>query len=489
MLDMNSSESAVYCCSLAGRLCPHPINPSDQVIRVLDIEPASSSEDPIICSTRIISLESDENYQTLSYCWGEPVLDASVICNRVTLPVTSHLEAGLRRIRDLKLPNSGTIWVDAICINQEDDPDEKSAQVRLMAKIYRQSSRLLIWLGETGVDETAILREAVSRAHAIKGSPEAVSKMLQSPWLMRRWVVQEVLLSAEGRRHFLYGNERFLFDHIVSLRRSHPLSLPPMGIDSSTSGQLLDLGTQNERHAWRPGEPEHRIPSLIDCLYIFRYTRCSRYVDLIYSLLGISGDQDQLKETLTINYTMSKRVLSQQLASIYLRHAQPGSNRGSYGVQILVWATCTNNTNLDWPSWVPDWSMACSYVSDRHKHSCDTALRERRSFAVFTPISVKGDRIYLPGILFTSCSDSEQCRTCLRCTLAVHQEDMIRDGWPHLERTAEVLYMPPWGLFFEVIDGVAVDTYRLRSCFSVKRRHAPTWTTWLRGIEKTITIV
>ena len=39
------------------------------------------------------------------------------------------------------------LWLDAICINQN-DTDERSEQVKLMGEVYRNSIRTLIWLGD-----------------------------------------------------------------------------------------------------------------------------------------------------------------------------------------------------------------------------------------------------------------------------------------------------------------------------------------------------
>ncbi|KAK0716135.1 heterokaryon incompatibility, partial [Lasiosphaeris hirsuta] len=38
------------------------------------------------------------------------------------------------------------VWIDSICINQEDD-HERAQQVQLMKRVYQQSTRTVVWLG------------------------------------------------------------------------------------------------------------------------------------------------------------------------------------------------------------------------------------------------------------------------------------------------------------------------------------------------------
>ncbi len=62
-----------------------------------------------------------------------------------------------------------TLWVDAICINQ-DDSDEKSAQVAIMSVIYRMAEDVLIFLGEAadGSDQIMeyLLLDEVDNTHS-----------------------------------------------------------------------------------------------------------------------------------------------------------------------------------------------------------------------------------------------------------------------------------------------------------------------------------
>lgn len=43
------------------------------------------------------------------------------------------------------------LWVDAICINQ-DDPAEKGRQILLMGEIYAKATQVIVWLGYAGPD-------------------------------------------------------------------------------------------------------------------------------------------------------------------------------------------------------------------------------------------------------------------------------------------------------------------------------------------------
>ena len=66
------------------------------------------------------------------------------------LLVSTNLYNLLRRLRDPAA--STTLWIDALCINQ-DDFDERASQVLLMADIYRRARAVVLWLGEED-DET-----------------------------------------------------------------------------------------------------------------------------------------------------------------------------------------------------------------------------------------------------------------------------------------------------------------------------------------------
>ena len=70
------------------------------------------------------------SYSALSYCWGDDrSTHHSIEIDSHSLGVTSHLHSALRQLRKADVPT--TLWIDAICINQQ-DIEERGRQVAIM---------------------------------------------------------------------------------------------------------------------------------------------------------------------------------------------------------------------------------------------------------------------------------------------------------------------------------------------------------------------
>lgn len=96
------------------------------------------------CTLKTESLNHRPSYIALSYTWGEEAPSATIWINSQPMLVRENLEIALRHIQ--MADRSTNVWIDAICINQEDDL-EKSDQVRMMNKIYDRAVEVLVWLG------------------------------------------------------------------------------------------------------------------------------------------------------------------------------------------------------------------------------------------------------------------------------------------------------------------------------------------------------
>ncbi|KAI1384133.1 heterokaryon incompatibility protein-domain-containing protein [Hypoxylon trugodes] len=157
--------------------------PTTTSIRLLIILPIDNIDDegrehfPIKCSMHTVDLKESPEYNALSYTWGCPLglqenaederdhkawsrKDYKIECDGQTVSISANLFTLLLALR-LKLnsedqehfkngPQTRSIWIDALCINQ-DDTEEKSKQVAMMSNIYRQATSTIAWLG--GEDE------------------------------------------------------------------------------------------------------------------------------------------------------------------------------------------------------------------------------------------------------------------------------------------------------------------------------------------------
>lgn len=139
-----------------------PLKEERGEIRLLRVK-AAGSEDTIQCWLSTVSLFEDSHlqYETISYCWENPANRSQLYLNNRLVSVPRSSERALRRVR--LVDEDRTVWIDALCINQE-DLVEKSIQVRLMGIIYRRGFGNLIFLGndEEGVAENTVgfLRQA-----------------------------------------------------------------------------------------------------------------------------------------------------------------------------------------------------------------------------------------------------------------------------------------------------------------------------------------
>lgn len=157
-------------------------------------------------------------FNALSYVWGDKESLKDIVINGTIIPVRSNLESALRHFRDhhVEVTHGLPLWVDAVCINQ-DDTEERNQQVTLMREIYQRAHHVLPWLGEGNFDTDWLLPlldnedfrkslEAVSTEGdeiIAASTPWAVRALvvihrdvLERAWWTRVWVIQELLLAS-----------------------------------------------------------------------------------------------------------------------------------------------------------------------------------------------------------------------------------------------------------------------------------------------------
>lgn len=177
-----------------------PLNPSLRQIRLLRIDPNPSDLSAVL---EIVSLDDGPEYTALSYTWGTEMSSGVGIAlngqgQTWRLPITRNLQVVLEHLCAGK-DGPVTLWVDALCINQE-DLEEKSHQITLMKDVYSRAEETCLWLGPAAGDSdlamatigelyaarTYVLPDGtLSEAHI-----EAINALQRREWWSRIWVLQ-----------------------------------------------------------------------------------------------------------------------------------------------------------------------------------------------------------------------------------------------------------------------------------------------------------
>ncbi|KAI2629540.1 heterokaryon incompatibility protein-domain-containing protein [Hypoxylon sp. NC1633] len=129
--------------------CEKRLISGDGLIRVLQILPGTKDAE-VQCRLKECNIHENDIEEALSYVWGEPILGETIQINEKPYLVTKRLHEILRSLR--RPTAVRTIWIDAICINQQDN-EEKEHQVRLMMDIYSKTKNTLIWLNDQAVPD------------------------------------------------------------------------------------------------------------------------------------------------------------------------------------------------------------------------------------------------------------------------------------------------------------------------------------------------
>jgi Heterokaryon incompatibility protein (HET) len=109
-----------------------PLRSTDEgmQIRLCSLLP-DSFRGPVKCYIEVFDPKPGLEFEALSYSWGDPTDRIPIEAKGETVLVTKNLATALTYLR--KTSDSRRLWIDAICIN-ENDIDERSMQVAFMRK-------------------------------------------------------------------------------------------------------------------------------------------------------------------------------------------------------------------------------------------------------------------------------------------------------------------------------------------------------------------
>ncbi|KAK1760111.1 HET-domain-containing protein, partial [Echria macrotheca] len=264
---------------------------------------------PIECRLFETPLNEGIPYEALSYDCGDSAKLVEITLDGRKAHITENLFEALRHLR---LVNRDRIlWVDAICINQDDDK-ERGHQVRQMRTIYRNAEQVIVWLGistspipslipslissfmdkmnemhedlassSIGTENSLALWENVwskSNVCTLYGYRLALENLLKRDWFKRVWSIQEV---ASARRAVVVCGWQSVptktFVRVPSMLKA-PLTKLIQDVLDVMPGPL-------RRESWWAGQRD-----LHTLMVKFESLEAADPRDQIFALLGISSD-------------------------------------------------------------------------------------------------------------------------------------------------------------------------------------------------------
>lgn len=292
---------------------------SAEHIRVLTLAPCEDVNALLQCSIGQQRVDDLINhYECISYTWGSELRDRDLDCDGEVLNITANLASALRRFRSKS--RARTFWADAICINQ-DDLDEKSQQIPLMARIYRSAKRVRVWLGEGEEDDRQALEYLAALAKisgprtllgqsedpiykpesqlALKRIESCVRGLFRLPWFSRRWIVQELVLNSNVVFYCERSKASWTALHLAFGALPDHIWNDEAGIQTRlTLRQFGDLWK-----AWCFSSDSAIDCSIFSLLNSFHELQCSEIKDKIYAIASLANDVNVLTRTQTSTAT------------------------------------------------------------------------------------------------------------------------------------------------------------------------------------------
>ncbi|CAG8973267.1 hypothetical protein HYALB_00000028 [Hymenoscyphus albidus] len=250
----------------------------------------------------IVETSEVANFEALSYAWGNSEPVCSMTCNEIPIGIAKELATALRYLRSSTINRH--LWVDAICINQE-NLVEKAHQVRNLLRIFEKANAVIAWIGQLEPSSGRLYdalqpmkdqlyqieyRELDSTCRLVADEViDALNARLSSAWFVRTWVRQEVF--ASKRWNLQFGQYQLDFgtflDGIARL-------LGIFGGQNIAVPSALDVYQREYQH-WGTDRPNFRfqgelqgyLTHCVNVLSLGALFQVSDERDIIYGTLGL----------------------------------------------------------------------------------------------------------------------------------------------------------------------------------------------------------
>ncbi|GAW13927.1 hypothetical protein ANO14919_033190 [Xylariales sp. No.14919] len=408
-----------------------PLGPNEIRILILLPEAYLGESTDVHCQLLRLDLNATKRcgldkhpFVALSYCWGPTEPKKTIFLNGKEKKVTPNLYDALIHIRDILSPVS--LWVDAICINQG-DLEERQREVQKMSNIYRDATAVLLWLGiaeegdpfkkEFGDAAETLSKVAESQKELQtlslleKENENAWTVMMYGPngkrgyeghvmtialWALfslpvwrRVWIMQELILAKET--YLLWGRTLIDFQILDQLLKVHSEFIPKHPYFDDTQASMRRYTMARQVIMLRSQKP-----SLLTALLAVRYRLTTVEHDYVYGLMGFA---DLGESFILPRYEKPVRDVYLESFEIILRQEL---NLDVLSACDRGWAVCSRigGIDLDWPTWLPDWSWRPTRLLSEGGESVIAFSFEIESLLL--------DTSHHTAIDFNACGDSKR---------------------------------------------------------------------------------
>ncbi|KAI1304456.1 heterokaryon incompatibility protein-domain-containing protein [Xylaria venustula] len=238
------------------------------------------------------------------------------------------------------------VWVDAVCINQG-NMEEKAHQVAKMGRIYRESSRVVVYLGpDIAVKPKARFPRrhdfgqlATGRVYPQNSDGSImdldIAKLFKTRYFTRLWVVQELVLSP--RTVIRIGDIDVSVDSIIMKK----LENTPGWDWTSTSAEWFQYVAR---------QTLGRDPC--EALQLVSNSNCSDLRDRLFGILWLMNPEDIIDRGVQADYSLS----AQHTWIGFFAHCLLRLNLYWFLTHASGASTVPGGQQRWIPSWVPDWT-------------------------------------------------------------------------------------------------------------------------------------
>jgi len=256
------------------------------------------------CNIYCYLLADCPSYTAVSYTWGSSSDIKKILINNMPISISENAWHFLCQMRVHSEWRWRLYWIDAICIDQEDF-EERHAQVSIMCPIYATAENVFVWLGistpgsdlamDSAIKSSQLLCKTSSYRQIWKDEEgKAILAICQRKYWTRVWIVQEIIyakciLVLCGSKSLSWGEFGNVFQSLESIKLIGWFHRHSYGAEvlASPAAVIFQQKSKWEEDLMRK---EKGLPFSI-LLELYNSLESTRLVDKVYGLLGLSSDK------------------------------------------------------------------------------------------------------------------------------------------------------------------------------------------------------